>query len=149
MISVGRYHRPRYYITEKIFLYPDFRRRVVSAGIGGENRRSSFPVLHGVRARARENGTREDDPRAVRQTREDTLFASDDKYVAKCTCTCAGPADTPLPSSQCPLTHLWNSCVATHFLPCTRLLQHFTPAVPTEAKLGTPNFRGSLREPTD
>lgn len=152
MISVGQYHRPHYYITEKIFLHPNFRRRVASPRFASHRRREPpFPVLHGVRARAREKGTREDDPRAVRQTREDALFASDDKYVAKCTCTCAGPADTPLPSSQLPadpfvklaLPHTF--CRAPDYYNTLRITRSSAPAEPTEA-VGTPSFRGSFRD---
>lgn len=78
-----------------------------------------------VRARARRKGTRRP------STRENSLFVSDDKYVAKC--MRAGPEY--IASSWCPLTHLWNS--HCHTLSAVR------PIITTLYEL-----RGPHREPS-
>lgn len=112
MISIKQYHRPHYYIIEKIFLHPNFRQRA------GENCCSSFLVSHKGRARAREK----DDPRPCDRRRK-TLFSQ--------------ATINTLPNVRIrarirryhPRSARWPICetrVATYFLPCTRLLQHFT-----------------------
>lgn len=149
MVPVGQYHRPHYYIIEKIFLHPNFRRRVASPRIGGE--RTAVPrslVLHvGVRARAREKGTREDDPRPC-DRRGKTLFSQAAINTLPNVRTRAGPEHTATilavpadPFVKLALPHTF--CRAPDYYNTLRITRSSASAEPT---VGTSNFRGSFRD---
>lgn len=145
MISVRQYHRPRYYITEKIFLHPTF---------DGSHRRQKSPffVSH-LASRSPgtcEKGTREDDPRPC-DRRGKTLFSQATINTLPNVRTRGPGPNTPLPSSQCPLTHLWNSrchiLSAMHPIITTLYELHGPRRGPSQVEAtGTRNFQGSFQD---